>query len=253
MRAAATAGLDVVGLSDHDTMAGVAEAAREAAALGLELVPGIEVSCRVHGMSVHLLALWVDPDDREISAMLERTRTARIDRAKEMVARLGRDYPLEWEAVSARAAAADTVGRPHIADALVDAGVVETRDLAFADMLARDSVYYVPHYAPKAADAVAQVRASGAVPVLAHPGAEARGRVLTDADIIDLAGAGLVGLEVDHRDHDAPQRERLAGLAARLGLTRTGSSDYHGAGKLNRLGENLTSPEAYAALLAARG
>lgn len=252
MRAAVAAGLDVIGLCDHDTTAGWEEAAGEASALGLELVPGIEISCRHSGASVHLLALWPDAKNSDLVAMLERTRTSRIDRAKKMVALLGDDFPLEWDAVVAWSKRAETVGRPHIADALVAAGVVPTRDAAFADLLSADSPYYVPHSAPEVADAVRCVKRAGGVPVLAHPGAEGRGRVLTERDIGELARAGLVGLEIDHRDNPDAQRERLAVIAERMGLVRTGASDYHGEGKPNRLGENLTSEESFAALTAAR-
>jgi predicted metal-dependent phosphoesterase TrpH len=253
MRAAAEAGLDVVGLSDHDTTLGWEEAKAEAAMLGIEFAPGVEVSTRHAGRSIHLLALWPSADDAAFASMLARTREARVERARQIVSLLAEDYSLEWDAVASKAERAETIGRPHIADALVDVGVVPTRDAAFEELLSRDSPYYVPHYAPEVADAVACVRAAGGVPVLAHPGADGRGLVVPDALIVALASEGLVGLEVDHRDHSEVQRERLAALAARLGLVRTGSSDFHGAGKQNRLGENLTSPEAYAALKAARG
>ena len=250
--AAAVAGIDIVGLADHDTTAGWGEAERACATLGIEFVPAVEVSCRWSGMSVHLLALWPSGADEQFLAIIARTRQARIGRAREIVALLGKDFPLDWEGVVARSTSAATVGRPHIADALVDAGVVATRDAAFADLLGSDSPYYVPHYAPEVSDAVTAVVAAGGVPVLAHPGADGRGRVLPDEAIEALAANGLVGIEVDHRDHSDAQRERLAALASGLGLVRTGSSDYHGTGKLNRLGENITSPEAFARLLAAR-
>jgi predicted metal-dependent phosphoesterase TrpH len=253
MRAAARAGLDVVGMCDHDTTAGWEEASGEAVALGIELVPGIEVSCKQDGRSVHLLALWPDAGNGEMVAMLTRTRASRIDRAKEIVARLARDYPLEWEAVAARSKSADTVGRPHIADALVDVGLVESREQAFAELLGADSPYYVPHYAPDVIEAVRCVRRAGGVPVLAHPGAIGRGSVLSGEAIGVLVEAGLAGLEIDHRDNSIEQRDRLAAIATRFGLVRTGSSDYHGEGKPNRLGENLTTDDAYAALKAVRG
>ena len=251
MWAAAAAGLDVIGLSDHDTTQGWAEAAAAAATLGSQFIPGVEVSTRHAGRSIHLLALWPSADDAAFVQMLAKTREARVERAKQIVFLLAEDYSLEWDSVLSRAETAETIGRPHIADALVDMGVVPTRDDAFSDLLGNDSPYYVPHYAPEVGDAVELVLEAGGVPVLAHPGADGRG-VVPDSVIESLVGRGLVGLEVDHRDHSAAQRERLAGLADRLGLVRTGSSDYHGSGKQNRLGENLTTPEAYAALGAAR-
>ncbi len=252
MRAAAAAGLDVVGLTDHDTIAGWDEAATEAERLGVRLVPGIEISAHDGPVSVHLLAHWPRPDEPLI-AMLERVRGARVDRAKEMVRRVAADYPITWEAVEGRSVSAETVGRPHIADALVEAGHASDRDAAFAEILHNGSPYYLPHYAPDVLDAIRAVRAAGGVTTFAHPGAEGRGKVVPDSAIARMARAGLVGLEVDHRDHSEAQRIRLAEIAARHGLVVTGASDYHGAGKRNRLGENLTTPEAFAALEAARG
>lgn len=252
MRSAAEAGLDVIGLSDHDTTQGWPEAAVEAADLGLEFVPGVEVSCQRAGRSIHLLVLWPSGEDPDFLAMIERTRVARVDRARQIVALLSEDYELDWDRVALRAENAETIGRPHIADALVDIGAVSDRDEAFVSLLGTHSPYYRPHYAPEIADALAVVRAAGGVPILAHPGAE--GRTLVSDDVItDLAARGLVGLEIDHRDHSEAQKARLAGLAQRLRLIRTGASDYHGSGKKNRLGENLTSPEAFEALREVRG
>lgn len=253
MRAAAAAGLDVVALTDHDTMDGWDQAAAEAERLGVEFVPGIEVSCRHKGVSIHMLAYWPRRDDPELVAMLALTRDARVHRAREIVAKVGADYPLTWEQVLAQAGGAATVGRPHIADALVAAGVFPDRDAVFAEVLAGNSKYYVPHYAPEVGDAVRTLRAAGGVPVWAHPGADGRGRIVATSVIEAMADAGMVGLEIDHRDHSPEQRERLAEIAARKGLVGTGASDYHGAGKSNRLGEELTSPDAFAALQAARG
>jgi predicted metal-dependent phosphoesterase TrpH len=251
VRVAAHAGLDAIGLADHDTTAGWAEASREAEAAGLAFIPAVEVSTRHGGSSIHVLALW-PREDADFLSMLKKTRTARVDRAKQIVLRLAEDYDLEWERVALRALNAETIGRPHIADALVDLGVVPHRDAAFAELLATRSRYYVPHYAPEVEEAIAVIRSVGGVPILAHPGAE--GRTFVSDDLVaTLAGCGLVGLEVDHRDHSEAQRERLSRLADRLGLVRTGGSDYHGSGKQNRLGENLTSEASYGALLEARG
>lgn len=252
MSAAARAGLNVVALTDHDTVAGLDEAAAAAAELGIEFVPGIEVSCSHRGISIHLLSYWHDVDDAQVAAMLVQTRNARLDRAREIVKKISVDYPVTWDQVVARSGGAATIGRPHIADALVDHGVVPTRDAAFAQILAGNSRYYVPHYAPEVTAAVRTMRRAGGVPVFAHPGADARGRVVPTSVIDAMASAGLVGLEIDHRDHSPEQRTRLSLIGERLGLVRTGASDYHGTGKLNRLGENLTTPDAFAALLGAR-
>lgn len=238
--AAGRAGLGVVALTDHDTTAGWAEATQAATLAGVAVVLGTEVSARARGVSVHLLSYLQDPVHPALLAALERTRTARLDRARTMVELLGRDFDLTWDDVVAQTRPDTTVGRPHIADALVARGVVVDRSAAFASMLVPRSKYYVPHYAPDALDAIAAVRASGGVPVFAHPGADGRGRVVPDAVIEAMADSGLAGLEVHHRDHSPAQVARLTALATRLGLLITGSSDYHGAGKPNQIGENVT-------------
>jgi hypothetical protein len=174
---------------------------------------------------------------------MERTRTDRLSRARRMVERIAADYPLTWAEVAARVGPGATVGRPHIADAMVAKGLVADRDEAFASVLHSRGRYHVRHYAPDAERAVRLVRAAGGVPVMAHPLAARRGRTVSDAVIAELADAGLAGLEVDHRDHEPAEREHLRGLAAELGLLTTGASDYHGVGKVNRIGENLTRPE----------
>lgn len=262
VRAAHAAALDVVALTDHDSLDGLAQASAEADRIGIGFVPGIEMSARQRvfpdpddprGISVHIVGLWPDPADSGLQAMLARVRDARLERAQRIVALLAEDFAITWEDVAARAGGADAVGRPHVADALVDLGIVATRDEAFASLLRGGTKYFVPHFAPEVLDAVAMLRAAGAVPVFAHPGADARGHIVPTSVIESMAEAGLVGLEVDHRDHDERQRARLTRIADRLSLVRTGSSDYHGTGKLNRLGENLTAPDAFEALRAARG
>jgi predicted metal-dependent phosphoesterase TrpH len=245
---AAAAGLDVVALTDHDTTAGWDEATAAARTHGIALVRGTEVSGRSRGMSVHLLSYLQDPQHPALVAELDRTRDARLHRAERMVELLGRDVPITWQDVLDQAQDTVVVGRPHIADALVARGVVPNRDVAFVDLLRADGRYHVPHYAPDAPDAVAAIRAAGGVPVFAHPGADARGRIVPDEVFDELAEAGLAGIEVFHRDHSPAQRERLSGIAARLGLLMTGSSDYHGTGKANRLGENLTDPSVLAVI-----
>ncbi|MCU1432078.1 MAG: phosphatase [Actinotalea sp.] len=246
--AAARAGLDVVALTDHDTTRGWSEAEGAAVAHGVGLVRGAEISCRSGGVSVHLLSYLHAPDDAGLLAECERTRTARRTRARDMVERLSADFALTWADVEEQTVTGTTVGRPHIADALVALGHVPDRSAAFASLLAVGSPYYVEHYAPDAVRAVALVRAAGGVPVMAHPAAAARGRVVAARVIEEMADAGLAGLEVHHRDHDAAQREHLLALAGRLGLLVTGSSDYHGEGKPNLLGENTTAPEVLDAI-----
>lgn len=246
--AAAVAGLDVVALTDHDTTAGWAPASEAARNAGIALVPGTEVSARSHGISVHVLSYLQDPDHPALLAEMERTRAARLVRARSIVDLLAEDYDLTWDDVVAATGTDATVGRPHIADALVARGVVADREEAFTSMLVPRSKYYVPHYAPDVLDAVAAIRTSGGVPVFAHPGADGRGRVVPDVVIERMADAGLAGLEVHHRDHGSAQVARLTALAERLGLLITGASDYHGAGKPNLLGEHLTDPAVLEAI-----
>lgn len=252
VRAAAEAGLGVVGLTDHDTTAGWAEASEAARAVGISLLRGTEVSTRTPEASVHLLSYLQDPTDAPLADALARARGARDVRARRMVERLSADYPITWEDVLGRVPSGATIGRPHMADALVAAGIVADRDEAFARILRSGGPYDVPYDLPSPLEALELVLAAGGVPVLAHPGAGRGTAVLSDREIAELAEAGLVGLEVDHRDHGPATRARLRALASGLGLLVTGSSDFHGAGKRNALGEHTTA-ENVVAEIAARG
>ena len=248
---AAASGLDVVALTDHDTTAGWDEAAQAATTYGVALVRGTEVSCSHRGISIHLLSYLHDPEAPGLREEIEHARASREHRAEAMVGLIAEDYDISWEDVIAQAGDGATLGRPHIADAMVAKGIVPDRDAAFATVLHSRSGYHVSHYAPDPVTAVRLVRAAGGVPVMAHPLAYHRGRVVGDDVIADMTSAGLLGLEVDHRDHDQAARDHLRGLAKDLGLLVTGSSDYHGDGKPNRLGENCTSPEVLEAIEAA--
>lgn len=241
--AARAAGLDALALTDHDTTRGWAEATDAAVRLGVWLVPGIEISTRIDGISVHLLGYLIDPDALGLLNEIERARESRRGRAGRMVELLARDHPITVDDVRAQVADGATIGRPHIADALVANGVVPNRSAAFTHLLADDGPYHVPYYAPDPVEAVRLVREAGGVPVMAHPFAGRRGRVVDDEVIRRMASAGLAGLEADHRDHDEAERDHARRLATDLGLLVTGSSDYHGDGKPNRIGENLTAPE----------
>lgn len=246
---AAGAGLDTVALTDHDTTLGWADAGAAALEHGVALVPGIEVSCSRGWQSIHLLAYLPDPRHPDLVVELELARDSRETRLDRMVRRMAADgIPITVESVRAEVGDGATVGRPHIADALVTAGVVAHRDEAFARWLGNDSPYYIAHYAPDPVRAVEVVRAAGGVPVVAHPWSGTRGRVVADALVEEMAAAGLAGLEVHHRDHDVDAVLHLSELASALGLLVTGSSDYHGEGKLNRLGEHTTSPEVLEAI-----
>jgi 3',5'-nucleoside bisphosphate phosphatase len=239
---AAQAGLDVVALTDHDTTAGWEEATAAAVQHGIGLVRGIEISCASDGISVHLLGYLHDPADAALLAELERSRSSRHTRAERIVSKLSADVPITYEEVLETAAPGATVGRPHIADALVAKGVVATRDDAFADYLYTGSPYHASHYAPDPVTAVRLVNAAGGVAVMAHPFAGRRGRLVGDEVIEAMAAAGLAGLEAHHRDHTSADVAHAEEMARRLGLFVTGSSDYHGAGKVNVLGENTTAP-----------
>ncbi|MFG2871420.1 PHP domain-containing protein [Streptomyces sp. NPDC048338] len=245
VRNAAAAGLDVVALTDHDTTRGHAEAI---AALpeGLTLVTGAELSCRIDGIGLHMLAYLFDPEEPELAAERELVRDDRVPRAQAMVGKLQElGVPVTWEQV-ARIAGDGSVGRPHIAEALVELGVVPDVSGAFTQQwLADGGRAYVEKHELDPFDAIRLVKAAGGVTVFAHPLAVKRGEVVPEAAIARLAAAGLDGIEIDHMDHDEPTRARLRGLARELGLLGTGSSDYHGSRKTCRLGEYTTDPEIY--------
>jgi predicted metal-dependent phosphoesterase TrpH len=240
--AAARAGVDVVALTDHDTYAGWPAAVVAAHEVGVDLVRGVEISCSRRGISVHLLGYLVDPEAAALRAELDLARDSRETRIERMVERMAQDgIPVSLEEVRALAGDEATLGRPHIADVLVANGYVTTRDEAFRDILRGGGRYYVSHYAPDPVRAVELVRQAGGVPVMAHPFAGARGWTVGDDVIEEMAEAGLAGLEAHHRDHRPAERAHAEQVAARLGLFITGSSDYHGTGKENRLGENTTT------------
>ncbi|MFD8255346.1 PHP domain-containing protein [Streptomyces werraensis] len=245
VRKAAAAGLDVVALTDHDTTRGHAEALA-ALPQGLTLVTGAELSCRLDGVSMHLLAYLFDPEEPALLAERELVRDDRVPRAKGMVAKLNElGVPVTWEQV-ARIAGNGSVGRPHVASALVELGVVDSVSDAFTpEWLADGGRAYVPKHETDPFEAVRLVKNAGGVAVFAHPAAAKRGRTVPDSAIAELARAGLDGIEVDHMDHDPDTRARLRGLAGELGLLVTGSSDYHGSRKTCVLGEFSTDPEVY--------
>jgi len=248
--AGAAAGLDVLALTDHDSTAGWDQAIEAADGTGLELVPGIELSTQLDYASVHILGYLVDPADAALVEATAAIRSERLDRAESMVQRIARDYALSWDDVLAQATPGATIGRPHIADALVARGHVPDRSAAFQTILHWRGGYHRPHEAPPPVEGVRLITDAGGVAVIAHPGARGPQRVLSDDRMRALADAGLFGLEIDHRDNPPASRPHWLDVARRFGLVTTGSSDYHGAGKPNRLGENSTSREAYAAIVA---
>ncbi|MCU1570841.1 MAG: metal-dependent phosphoesterase [Naasia sp.] len=247
--AAAAAKLGTLALTDHDSTTGWAEASEAARANGVDLIPGMELSTRLGWQSVHLLGYLFDPADPSILAETERIRSDRSTRAEAMVTRIAHDYELEWGDVLAQTTPGATIGRPHIADALIARGHVNDRGEAFATILHWRAGYYEPHYAPEPLEGVRLVVAAGGVPVIAHP-AVSRERMLPEDYLRRLVDEGLFGLEVHHRDNSEAGATRLLELAAKYDLAVTGSSDYHGTGKLNRLGEHTTSPEVLERLIA---
>ena len=249
VRQARDAGLDVVALTDHDTVAGHGEAAA-ALPTGLTLVPGAEISCAHGGVSLHLLGLLFDPAEPVLAQVLAEMRASRTGRAERMARRLEQaGTGVTWQRV--QELAQGTVGRPHLARALVEQGHVGSVGEAFTpDWLGTGGRFWEPKLELDVVRGVELVVAAGGVAVFAHPAAAKRGRTVGDDVVAAMAEAGLAALEVDHVDHDEGARRHLRGLAAELGLLTTGSSDFHGENKPVRLGENTTDPQVYEALVA---
>src|SRR5690349_22376627 len=247
MRRAARAGVDVVALTDHDTVAGHAEA--QAAAGPVTLLPGMELSCRLDGRSLHMLAYLFDADQPELAAELARIRDDRVLRARAMVDKLaGLGVDISWEQVAALAGDA-VVGRPHIARAMAASGAIASPREAFTrDWIADGGRAYVDRYALDPARAIGLVREAGGVAVLAHPRA-GRDTWVTDEQVTRLAAAGLAGVEVHHPDQSDNERGKLLALVHDLDLVATGGSDDHGSLTGYRLGAETTSAAAYEALV----
>jgi 3',5'-nucleoside bisphosphate phosphatase len=245
IRRAATAGLDVIALTDHDTVAGQREAA-SALPEGLTLLPGAELSCRLEGHSVHLLAYLFDPENDGLAGEMAEIRESRLYRARAMVDKLNElGARVTWEQVS-EIAGGGVVGRPHIARAMIDAGVVASFDEAFSpDWLGPGGPAHVSRYALDPAKAIRLVNAAGGVTTLAHPRGQTRGWQIPDEVIADLAATGLTGIEVNHPQQGERERGRLSELAARLGLVASGGSDDHGALTGFRIGSEVAPEGAY--------
>jgi len=239
-------GLQVLGITDHDTTSGWEEATQSLRG-NLQLALGAEISCLTHdGISVHMLGLLFDPSHLEMQQVLEETRDGRLPRMRKMIEKMrleGMDISIE-DVENAMPEGA-TMGRPHLADALVAKKIVKSRDEAFVDLLHNDSRFYVSHAAPTPTEAISLIRRAGGVAVIAHPFASHRGQILRAEDYADLLAAGLNAIEIDHRDHSPDERAMLRVIARELDLLVTGSSDYHGTGKLNSLGENYTMREQW--------
>lgn len=242
-------GIEVIAITDHDTVAGWEEATF-ALRGDIEFVPGAEISCLTEaGMSVHMLGLLFDGTDKDMLSMLETTRDDRIPRMVKMVELLNSaGIEVSMQDVENAMPPGATMGRPHLADALVNRGLLSSRDEAFNDLLNNESKFYVAHIAPTPEEAIAQIRSAGGVAVIAHPFASRRGQALQSDAFASLVAAGLNGIEVDHRDQNSEEREILRRIANELDLVITGSSDYHGSGKLNRLGECTTNRDQWVKL-----
>lgn len=239
-------GLEVLGIADHDTTSGWEEA-RQALRGNLKLALGAEISClTTDGVSVHMLGMLFDPNHKEMQTVLEETRDGRLPRMRKMIEKMRAEgMDISMEDVENAMPVGATMGRPHLADALVAKKIVKSRDEAFIDLLHNDSRFYVSHAAPTPAEAIALIRRAGGVAVIAHPFASHRGQILKADDFADLVAAGLNGIEVDHRDQNPDERAMLRVIARELDLVVTGSSDYHGTGKMNLLAENHTSREQW--------
>ena len=239
-------GLEVLGIADHDTTSGWEEA-RQALRGSLKLALGAEISClTTDGVSVHMLGMLFDPNHKEMQTVLEETRDGRLPRMRKMIEKMRAEgMYISIEDVEKAMPVGATMGRPHLADALVAKKIVQSRDEAFIDLLHNDSRFYVSHAAPTPVEAIALIRRAGGVAVIAHPFASHRGQILKPEDFADLVAAGLNGIEVDHRDQNPDERAMLRVIARELDLVVTGSSDYHGTGKMNSLAENHTSREEW--------
>lgn len=237
-----------VALTDHDTFDGLDEAAATAGELGLDLVPGIEFSAEHDAASLHILGYWVDPTDRAVNDELDRLTATRLRRGEMIVEKL-RELGFEISFDRVRAiAGGHTIARPHIAQAMVEAGIVATEGEAFERYISDDGLAYVPKHALDPMDALRLIDAAGGACVLAHPGMWKGNGSVPDELIERMAEGGMVGLEVWHPDHDEGMRVRYAALAGRLGLVATSASDCHGERFGYRLGTERTDEETFAEL-----
>jgi len=247
-------GINILALTDHDTTRGWSEASsallNHSSQSSMKLVLGAEISCQdENGISIHMLGLLFDPDYQPLFEVLERTRENRHSRMERIIARLNEArIDITLEEVNAQRKGDATLGRPHLADALVARGHVASRDEAFAALLHNKSKFYINHYSPSPVETIKLIKAAGGVAVIAHPLASQRGRTISMDLFESLISAGLDGIEVDHRDHSESEKSELLRFAIENELIVTGSSDYHGTGKLNQLAEYTTHPRQWEAL-----
>ena len=258
VRDALALGLEGLGVTDHDTTAPFERARAAAEGTGLELVLGTEFSAELDGRSVHVLGYWIDPENGPLQDEMDRLRNEREHRARAIVAKFhALGVPVSFERVQDLAGAAP-VGRPHIAQAVVETGAASSTREVFDTWLADDGPAYVEKHAVDPVTAVQLITAAGGVAVLAHPGlyggsrAGDEGDGIAAATIESMAAVGMAGIEADHPDHTDEQRERYRDLARALALEVTAGSDYHGEAKTNELGSATTSREVVERLRARR-
>jgi predicted metal-dependent phosphoesterase TrpH len=247
---AAGAGLSTISVTDHDTVAGLAEARAAAAARGMTFITGIEITAVEAEHDVHVLGYFVDPDSTLLGDFLATQRTDRLRRVREMCDRLNTlGIEISAEAVIDRASAYATqsVGRPAIADALVRSGHARDREDAFGRLIGHGCPAYVPRRGVSAQEVVRIIDRAGGIASLAHP-------VLAGIDhlIPSLASSGLAAIEARHIDHPPETEARYRAMASRLGLAVSGGSDFHGDATANAdaLGKVTLPPEDFAALAA---
>lgn len=242
-------GISVLGLMDHDTVAGWDEAISYLRP-GMSLVLGSEISCQtLDGTSVHMLGMLFDRENSALAEVLSTTRDNRLTRMNRIIGRLNEaGFEITIEDVLAQLAPGATLGRPHLADALIAKKIVASRDEAFTELLHNNSKYYISHYSPTPEDAIKLIKQAGGVAVIAHPLASLRGRTVSIESFKSMVEAGLDGIEISHRDQSEDERQLLREIVEQYDIIATGSSDYHGNGKLNQLAEFTTTPEAFEAL-----
>jgi predicted metal-dependent phosphoesterase TrpH len=242
-------GISVLGLMDHDTVAGWDEAISYLRP-GMSLVLGSEISCQtLDGTSVHMLGMLFDRENTALAEVLSTTRDNRLTRMNRIIARLNEaGFEISIEDVLAQLAPGATLGRPHLADALIAKKIVASRDEAFTELLHNNSKYYISHYSPTPEDAIRLIKQAGGVAVIAHPLASLRGRTVSIDSFKSMVEAGLDGIEISHRDQSEDERQLLREVVEQYDIIATGSSDYHGNGKLNQLAEFTTTPEDFEAL-----
>ena len=238
-------GLVAVAITDHDTVEGIEEALQAGRRFGIEVVPGIELSTRYEDKDIHILGYFIDHRDREFRDALKRFQNIRLERAKRMVEKLKElGIEISIEDVLRFAKNAASIGRPHVAQAIVSRGYAHDIQDAFDKFIAHDRPAYVPKFKLNTLDGIEFIRRAGGVPVIAHPG------LSTDPDFVEyLAKKRLIsGIEVWHPEHTPEHVKIYYEIAERYRLIKTGGSDFHGTPDKPKLGESAVAYVSLAAL-----